>query len=184
MLGWGFGGKDEGVGKYGLLQDFFAGGAVKACPGVAPWVGVVGAVVDGVHGADEEGVTCFKMVGVSAALVDAFAVEDHVEKVVGAHGRAKGVAGAAVFLAAEVDGEGVLGLGFLVCVFHLGGPPGFLGYATKTQFWVTKWGGMLYEVIIQYWGEKGKDGEDGYTGWYFQPEGRCGCTEGKSDRMM
>jgi len=39
-------------------------------------------------------------------------------------------------------------------------------------------------VIIQYWGEKGKDGEDGYTGWYFQPEGRCGCTEGKSDRMM
>ena len=21
-------------------------------------------------------------------------------------------------------------------------------------------------------------------GWYFQPEGRCGCTEGKSDRMM
>lgn len=96
------------------------------------------------------------MVGVAAALVDAFAVVDYVEKVVGAHGRAKGVAGAAVFLAAEVDGEGVLGLGFLVCVFHLGGPPGFLGYATKTQFWVTKWGGMLYEVIIQYWGEKGK----------------------------
>jgi len=53
----------------------------------------------------------------------------------------------------------------------LGGPPGFLGYATKTQFWVTKWGGMLYEVIIQYWGEKGKDGEDGYTGWYFQEVG-------------
>ena len=53
------------------------------------------------------------------------------------------------------SGEGVLGLGFLVCVFHLGGPPGFLGYATKTQFWVTKWGGMLYEVIIQYWGGKG-----------------------------
>ena len=21
-------------------------------------------------------------------------------------------------------------------------------------------------------------------GWYFQPEGRCGCTEGESDRMM
>ena len=57
---------------------------------------------------------------------------------------------------AEVDGEGVLGFGFLVCVFHLGGPPGFLGYATKTQFWVTKWGGMLYEVIIQYGGGKGK----------------------------
>ena len=22
------------------------------------------------------------------------------------------------------------------------------------------------------------------AGWYFQPEGRCGCTEGESDRMM
>lgn len=51
----------------------------------------------------------------------------------------------------------MLGFWFLVCVFHLGGPPGFLGYATKTQFWVTKWGGMLYEVIIQYggWGGQG-----------------------------
>ena len=96
------------------------------------------------------------MVGVASALVDAFAAGDYVEEVVRAHGRAKGVAWAAVFLAAEVDGEGVLGLGFLVCVFHLGGPPGFLGYATKTQFWVTKWGGMLYEVIIQYGGGKGK----------------------------
>lgn len=92
MLGWGFGGKDEGVGKYGLFQDFFAGGAVKACPGITPGFGVVGAVVDGVHGADEEGVACFQMIGVAAALVDAFAVEDHVEKVVWAHGRAEGVA--------------------------------------------------------------------------------------------
>ena len=131
MPGWGFGGKDEGVGKYGLLQDFFAGGAVKACPGITPGFGVVGAVVDGVHGADEEGVAGFKMVGVAAALVDAFAVEDHVEKVVGAHGRAKGVAWAAVFLAAEVDGEGVLGLGFLVCVFHLGWASWFLGLCNK-----------------------------------------------------
>ena len=151
-----FRGEDWGVGKYGLFQDFFAGGAVKACPGIAPGVGGVSAVVDGVHGADEKGVACFQMVGVAAALVDAFAVEDHVEEVVWAHGRAEGVVRAAVFLAAEVDGEGVLGFGFLVCVFHLGGPPGFLGYATKTQFWVTKWGGMLYEVIIQYGGGKGK----------------------------
>ena len=92
LLGWGFGGKDEGVGKYGLLQDFFAGGAVKACPGIAPGVGDIGAVVDGVHGADEEGVAGFQMVGVAAALVDAFAVVDYVEKVVWAHGRAEGVA--------------------------------------------------------------------------------------------
>jgi len=66
-----FRGEDWGVGKYGLFQDFFAGGAVKACPGVAPGVGGVGAVVDGVHGADEKGVACFQMVGVAAALVDA-----------------------------------------------------------------------------------------------------------------
>ena len=41
-------------------------------------------------------------------------------------------------------------------------------------------------------GQKGEmEGVDGYAdaikacaGWYFQPEGRCGCTEGKSDRMM
>jgi len=32
------------------------------------------------------------MVGVAAALVDAFAVVDYVEKVVWAHGRAEGVA--------------------------------------------------------------------------------------------
>ena len=145
-----FRGEDWGVGKYGLFQDFFAGGAVKACPGIAPGVGGVGAVVDGVHGADEKGVACFQMVGVAAALVDAFAVEDHVEKVVWAHGRAEGVVRTAVFLAAEVDGEGVLGLGFFGIVFHLGGLL-FLGYSTKTQFWVTKWDGMLYEVIIQYW---------------------------------
>lgn len=118
-----FRGEDWGVGKYGLFQDFFAGGAVKACPGVAPGVGGVGAVVDGVHGADEKGVACFQMVGVAAALVDAFAVEDHVEKVVWAHGRAEGVVRAAVFLAAEVDGEGVLWVGFF---FHLVGPPVFL----------------------------------------------------------
>ena len=145
-----FRGEDWGVGKYGLFQDFFAGGAVKACPGIAPGVGGVGAVVDGVHGADEKGVACFQMVGVAAALVDAFAVEDHVEEVVWAHGRAEGVVRTAVFLAAEVDGEGVLGLGFFGIVFHLGGLL-FLGYSTKTQFWVTKWDGMLYEVIIQYW---------------------------------
>ena len=120
-----FRGEDGGVGKYGLFQDFFAGGAVKACPGIAPGVGGVGAVVDGVHGADEKSVACFQMVGVTAALVDAFAVEDHVEKVVWAHGRAEGVVRAAVFLAAEVDGEGVLGLGFFGIVFHLGGPPVF-----------------------------------------------------------
>ncbi len=59
LPGWCFRGEDEGVGKYGLLQDFFTGGAVKACPGVAPGFGVVGAVVDGVHGADEEGVAGF-----------------------------------------------------------------------------------------------------------------------------
>lgn len=151
-----FRGEDERVGKYGLFQDFFAGGAVKARPGIAPGFGAVSAVVDGVHWADEKSITCFQMVGVAAALVDAFAVEDHVEEVVWAHGRTEGVVRATVFLTAEVDGEGVLGFGFMVCVFHLGGPPGFLGYATKTQFWVTKWGGMLYEVIIQYGGGKGK----------------------------
>ena len=64
-------------------------------------------------GADEKGVACFQMVGVAAALVDAFAVEDHVEKVVWAHGRAEGVVRTAVFLAAEVDGEGVLWVGVL-----------------------------------------------------------------------
>ena len=106
-----FRGEDWGVGKYGLFQDFFAGGAVKACPGIAPGVGGVGAVVDGVHGADEKSVACFQMIGVAAALVDAFAVEDHVEEVVWAHGWAEGVVRAAVFLAAEVDGEGVLWLG-------------------------------------------------------------------------
>ena len=47
-----FRGEDEGVGKYGLFQDFFAGGTVEACPGVAPGGGVIGAVVDGAHGAD------------------------------------------------------------------------------------------------------------------------------------
>ena len=99
-----FRGEDGGVGKYGLFQDFFAGGAVKACPGVAPGVGGVGAVVDGVHGTDEKSITCFQMVGVAAALVYAFAVEDHVEEVVWAHGWAEGVVRAAVFLAAEVDG--------------------------------------------------------------------------------
>ena len=71
------------------------------------------------------------MVGVASALVDAFAAGDYVEEVVGAHGRAKGVAWAAVFLAAEVDGEGVLGLGFLVCVFHLGCASWFLGLYNK-----------------------------------------------------
>ena len=126
-----FRGEDERVGKYGLFQDFFAGGAVKACPGIAPGFGAVSTVVDGVHWADEKSITCFQMVGVAAALVDAFAVEDHVEEVVRAHGRAKGVAWAAVFLAAEVDGEGVLGLGFLVCVFHLGCASWFLGLYNK-----------------------------------------------------
>ena len=120
-----FRGEDERVGKYGLFQDFFAGGAVKARPGIAPGFGAVSAVVDGVHWTDEKSITCFQMVGVAAALVDAFAVEDHVEKVVWAHGRAEGVVRAAVFLAAEVDGEGVLGLGFFGIVFHLGGPPVF-----------------------------------------------------------
>ena len=120
-----FRGEDGGVGKYGLFQDFFAGGAVKACPGITPGFGAVSAVVDGVHWTDEKGVACFQMVGVTAALVDAFAVEDHVEKVVWAHGRAEGVVRTAVFLAAEVDGEGVLGLGFFGIVFHLGGPPVF-----------------------------------------------------------
>ena len=120
-----FRGEDERVGKYGLFQDFFAGGAVKARPGIAPGFGAVSAVVDGVHWTDEKSITCFQMVGVAAALVDAFAVEDHVEKVVWAHGRAEGVVRTAVFLAAEVDGEGVLGLGFFGIVFHLGGPPVF-----------------------------------------------------------
>ena len=99
-----FRGEDWGVGKYGLFQDFFAGGAVKACPGITPGFGAVSAVVDGVHWTDEKGVACFQMIGVAAALVDAFAVEDHVEEVVWAHGRAEGVVRAAVFLAAEVDG--------------------------------------------------------------------------------
>ncbi len=117
--------KIGGVGKYGLFQDFFAGGAVKACPGVAPGVGGVGAVVDGVHWTDEKGVACFQMIGVAAALVDAFAVEDHVEKVVWAHGRAEGVVRTAVFLAAEVDGEGCAGFGFLWNRFSFGWPPVF-----------------------------------------------------------
>ena len=120
-----FRGEDERVGKYGLFQDFFAGGAVKARPGIAPGFGAVSAVVDGVHWTDEKSITCFQMVGVAAALVYAFAVEDHVEEVVWAHGWAEGVVRAAVFLAAEVDGEGVLGLGFFGIVFHLGGPPVF-----------------------------------------------------------
>ncbi len=120
-----FRGEDERVGKYGLFQDFFAGGAVKARPGIAPGFGAVSAVVDGVHWTDEKSITCFQMVGVAAALVDAFAVEDHVEEVVWAHGRTEGVVRATVFLAAEVDGEGVLGLGFFGIVFHLGGPPVF-----------------------------------------------------------
>ena len=125
-----FRGEDWGVGKYGLFQDFFAGGAVKACPGVAPGVGGVGAVVDGVHGADEKGVACFQMVGVAAALVDAFAVEDHVEKVVWAHGRAEGVVRAAVFLAAEVDGEG----GFLWNRFSFGWASCFWVIQQKRNF--------------------------------------------------
>lgn len=139
--------KDEGVGKNGLFQDFFAGRAVKACPGIAPGICFIGAVVDGVHGPDEEGISGFQVVGVAPALVDAFAVEDHVEEIVRAHGRAKGVVRAAVFLTAEVDGEGMLWVGFF---FHVLKPPGFLGYATKMQFWVTKWGGMFYGLIIQY----------------------------------
>ena len=117
-----FRGEDEGVGKYGLFQDFFAGGAVKARPGIAPGIGAVSAVVDGIHWADEKSVTCFQMVGVAAALVDAFAVEDHVEEVVWAHGRTEGVVRATVFLTAEVDGESVLRVGFF---FHLTGPPVF-----------------------------------------------------------
>ena len=120
-----FRGEDERVGKYGLFQDFFAGGAVKARPGIAPGFGAVSAVVDGVHWTDEKSITCFQMVGVAAALVDAFAVEDHVEEVVWAHGWTEGVVRATVFLTAEVDGEGVLGLGFFGIVFHLGGPPVF-----------------------------------------------------------
>ena len=62
------------------------------------------------------------MVGVASALVDAFAVEDHVEEVVWAHGRTEGVVRATVFLTAEVDGKSVLGVGFF---FHLTGPPVF-----------------------------------------------------------
>ena len=120
-----FRGEDERVGKYGLFQDFFAGRAVKARPGIAPGFGAVSAVVDGVHWADEKSITCFQMVGVAAALVDAFAVEDHVEEVVRAHGRTEGVVRATVFLTAEVDGESVLGLGFFGIVFHLGVPPVF-----------------------------------------------------------
>ena len=107
-----FRGEDERVGKYGLFQDFFAGGAVKARPGIAPGFGAVSAVVDGVHWTDEKSITCFQMVGVAAALVDAFAVEDHVEEVVWAHGRTEGVVRATVFLTAEVDGKSVLGVGF------------------------------------------------------------------------
>lgn len=117
-----FRGEDERVGKYGLFQDFFAGGAVKARPGIAPGFGAVSAVVDGVHWADEKSITCFQMVGVAAALVDAFAVEDHVEEVVWAHGRTEGVVRATVFLTAEVDGKSVLRFGFF---FHLTGPPVF-----------------------------------------------------------
>ena len=117
-----FRGEDERVGKYGLFQDFFAGGAVKARPGIAPGFGAVSAVVDGVHWTDEKSITCFQMVGVAAALVDAFAVEDHVEEVVWAHGWTEGVVRATVFLTAEVDGKSVLGVGFF---FHLTGPPVF-----------------------------------------------------------
>lgn len=117
-----FRGEDERVGKYGLFQDFFAGRAVKARPGIAPGFGAVSAVVDGVHWTDEKSITCFQMVGVAAALVDAFAVEDHVEEVVWAHGRTEGVVRATVFLTAEVDGKSVLGVGFF---FHLTGPPVF-----------------------------------------------------------
>ena len=117
-----FRGEDGGVGKYGLFQDFFAGGAVKARPGIAPGFGAVSAVVDGVHWTDEKSITCFQMVGVAAALVYAFAVEDHVEEVVWAHGRTEGVVRATVFLTAEVDGKSVLGVGFF---FHLTGPPVF-----------------------------------------------------------
>lgn len=117
-----FRGEDERVGKYGLFQDFFAGRAVKARPGIAPGFGAVSAVVDGVHWTDEKSITCFQMVGVAAALVDAFAVEDHVEEVVWAHGWTEGVVRATVFLTAEVDGKSVLGVGFF---FHLTGPPVF-----------------------------------------------------------
>ena len=58
-----FRGEDERVGKYGLFQDFFAGRAVKARPGIAPGFGAVSAVVDGVHWTDEKSITCFQMVG-------------------------------------------------------------------------------------------------------------------------
>ena len=94
------------------------------------------------------------MIGMAAALVDAFALGDYVEKVVWAHGRAEGVAGAAVFLAAEVDGEGVLWVGFFFHVF--GVPPVFFVYATKTQFWVTKWGGIVVWVDYTIWGWEGQ----------------------------
>lgn len=133
-----------------MFQDFFAGRAVKACPGVAPGVGGVGAVVDGVHGADEKA-SCFQMVGVAAALVDAFAVEDHVEKVVWAHGRAEGVVRAADLPWRRSRRRGCAGFGFSLESFFIWVGLLFLGYSTKTQFWVTKWDGMLYEVIIQYW---------------------------------
>ena len=159
FLLFGFGGEDEGVEKYGLFQDFFAGGAVEACPGVTPGGGVIGAVVDGAHGADEESVTGFQMVGVAAALVDAFALGNYVEEVVRAHGRAEGVAGAAVFLAAEVDGEGVLWVGFFFHVF--GVPPVFLCMQQKRNFGSQNGVGLLYGLIIQYGGGKGKD--VGYT---------------------
>jgi len=45
----------------------------------------------------------------------------------------------------------------------------FLGYSTKTQFWVTKWDGMLYEVIIQYWVWEGQ----GWIWIYGRPRGVC-----------
>ncbi len=137
--------EDAGGGEYGLFQDFFAGCPVKACPGIAPGFVIVSAVIDGVHGADEEGIACFQMIGMAAALVDAFAVGDYVEKVVGAHGRAEGVAGAAVLLAAEVDGEGVLGVGFF---FHLfWDPPVFLSVCSKNVILGHKRG------VIVVWGD-------------------------------
>ena len=99
------------------------------------------------------------MIGMAAALVDAFAAGDYVEEVVWAHGRAKGVAGATVFLAAEVDGEGVLGVGFFfhffVCLLF------FECMQQKRNFGSQNGVGLLYGLIIQYGGGKGKD--VGYT---------------------
>ena len=71
------------------------------------------------------------MIGVAAALVDAFAVEDHVEEVVWAHGRAEGVVWTAVFLTAEVDGEGVLWVGFSGVYFSFRWASWFLGLCNK-----------------------------------------------------